>query len=131
MPICSATYSCLRCCASSRLSVKSPSYFAPLKSASSPRLSRKIRSISEYVNSSSRWSATRLRERHEPAAALVPELQARGATAVPEGDYGHVVEHRHLVVRALQVVIGDPGVQVVDVMEPDVAGEELEHLREL
>ena len=47
IPICSATYSCLRLWASSRLSEKSPSYLAPLKSASSPRLSRKIRSISE------------------------------------------------------------------------------------
>ena len=47
IPICSATYSCLRRCASSRLSEKSPSYLAPLKSASSPRLSRKIRSVSE------------------------------------------------------------------------------------
>src|SRR5436309_3139966 len=47
MPICSATYSCLRRWASSRLKEKSPSYLAPLKSASSPRLSRKMRSISE------------------------------------------------------------------------------------
>src|SRR3954469_6531308 len=58
MPICSATYSCLRRWASSRLSEKSPSYLAPLKSASSPMLSRKIRSISEYVNSRSAPSAT-------------------------------------------------------------------------
>lgn len=47
IPICSATYSCLCRWACSRLSEKSPSYFAPLKSANSPRLSRKIRSISE------------------------------------------------------------------------------------
>ena len=47
IPICSATYSCLRRWACSSVSEKSPSYLAPLKSASSPRLSRKIRSISE------------------------------------------------------------------------------------
>src|ERR1019366_4358328 len=47
IPICSATYSCLRRCASSRVSEKSPSYLAPLKSASSPRLRRKTRSVSE------------------------------------------------------------------------------------
>jgi hypothetical protein len=41
----------------SRLSEKSPSYLAPLKSASSPRLSRKMRSVSEYVNSRSSRAA--------------------------------------------------------------------------
>jgi hypothetical protein len=47
MPSCLATYSCFRRCASSRLREKSPSYFAQLKSASSPRLSRKTRSVNE------------------------------------------------------------------------------------
>ncbi len=47
IPICSATYSCFRRCACSSVSVKSPSYLAPLKSASSPRLRRKMRSIRE------------------------------------------------------------------------------------
>ena len=36
-----------------------------------------------------------------------------------------------LVVGALQVVVGDLGAQVVDVVEADVAGEELERLRQL
>src|SRR4051812_50047243 len=58
MPISWAMKSCLRRWASSRRRRKSPSNFAPLKSASSPRLNRKIRSISEYVNSRSRRSAT-------------------------------------------------------------------------
>src|SRR4051812_22825986 len=57
MPIDCATYSCLRRCASSRVIEKSPSYLAPLKSASSPRLSLKMRSISEYVKSRSLLSA--------------------------------------------------------------------------
>jgi len=47
MPTWSAMYSCLRRLACLRLGEKSPSYFAPLKSGSSPRLSRTMQSISE------------------------------------------------------------------------------------
>ena len=52
-------------------------------------------------------------------------------TAVPQRQRRNVVEDRVLVVRALEVVVRDPRVEVVDVVQPDVAGEELEQLREL
>jgi hypothetical protein len=41
------------------------------------------------------------------------------------------MEHRVLVVRSLQVVVRDPCVQVVDVVQTDVAGEELKQPRQL
>ena len=44
---------------------------------------------------------------------------------------GTVVEDRVLLVRALQVVVGDARAEVVDVVEADVAGAELQHPRQL
>ena len=70
-------------------------------------------------------------ERDQPAPLLVPQLEPHGPQAVPQRERRHVVEDRVLVVRALQVVVRDPGAQVVDVVQADVAGEELEDLRQL
>ena len=76
-----------------------------------------------------------------PAAHLGPGKQATDlrvdhlepdrAGAVPCGQHRDLPEDRILVVRALQVVVRDLGAQVVDVVEADVAGEELEGLRQL
>ena len=59
------------------------------------------------------------------------QLQPRARSAVAEGQHRDVVEDRVLVVGALQVVVGDLGAEVVDVVKADVAGEELEELRQL
>src|SRR5918997_168423 len=72
----------------------------------------------------------RLGEGHEPPAVGVPELESRGAQPVPQGERRDVVENRILVVRALEVVVRDLRGQVVHVVEPDVAREELERLRQ-
>ena len=44
-----------------------------------------------------------------------------------QGDHGRGVQELVLVVRPLQVVVGNAGIQMVDVVQADVAGEELEH----
>ena len=61
----------------------------------------------------------------------IPELEAGAAQRLAGREDGDLLEDLVLVVGALQVVVGDAGAQVVDVVEADVAGEELEGLREL
>src|SRR5450759_2349498 len=63
---------------------------------------------------------SRLREGHHSPALLVVELESHGAQAVCERERRHIVEYRVLVVRALQVVVGDAGTEVVHVVQPDV-----------
>src|SRR5205085_11548287 len=67
-------------------------------------------------------------EGDEPRPVFVPELEAYGAESIPERQGRNVVEGRIVVVRSLQVVVRDPGVEVVQVMQADVPGEELKHL---
>src|SRR3954464_10000936 len=74
---------------------------------------------------------TRLRQGDQAAALLVPELEPRALHAVPERQRRDVMEDRVLGVGAREVVVRDPRAQVVDVVEADVAGEELEDLRQL
>src|SRR5262249_42905746 len=70
-------------------------------------------------------------EGHKPPALLVVKLKSQGADAGPEAERRHVVEHRVLIVGALEVVVRDARVQVVNVVQPDVASEELQDLRQL
>jgi hypothetical protein len=60
---------------------------------------------------------------------LIPELQPDGAEAVAKRQRRRGLEPAGLV-GGLQVVVRDPRAQVVDVVEPDVAGEEAEDPRE-
>ena len=75
--------------------------------------------------------AASLRERDETAALFVPQLQANRADALPEGEDRDLVEDLVVVVRALEVVVRDARVQVVDVVQADVPGEELQRLRQV
>src|SRR4029079_6651851 len=70
-------------------------------------------------------------EADELLARRVPELEPGAAQRLPEGKDRDLREDLVLIVGALQVVVGDAGAQVVDVVEADVAGEELEGLRKL
>ena len=72
-----------------------------------------------------------LREGDQALAVLVPELQSHGAQAVPQGEGRHIAEDHVLVVGTLEVVVGNAGTEVVNVMEADVAGEELKDLGQL
>src|ERR1700722_2920076 len=69
-----------------------------------------------------------LGERDQPPVLRVPQLELNGPQAVPQRQRRHLVEDGIVVVRALQVVVGDPSIQVVDVVQSDVAGEKLERL---
>ena len=77
----------------------------------------------------SRAIAAGLGERDQTARFLVDQLQADRLDPVPEGEHRDVVEDLVLVVRALQVVVRDARVEVVHVVQADVAGEELQRLR--
>src|SRR6266513_4012664 len=72
-----------------------------------------------------------LPKRDELPALLVPELQPQGADPVRQRERRHAVEEGVLVMGPLQVVVRDACAEVVDVVQADVAGEELEHLRQL
>src|SRR5690606_4444965 len=76
-------------------------------------------------------SALAVAERDEPAPLLVPQRQARGRDAVEDPQVNDTLEQLVLLVARLQVVVGYPGAQVMDVVEPDVAGDPLQHLGEL
>src|ERR687887_1860956 len=78
-----------------------------------------------------RGALARLGEGDEAPLTLIPQLEPGRAQTVPDRQSRHVVEDRVLVMRALQVVVRDLGAEVVDVVQADVAREELQHLREL
>ena len=82
------------------------------------------------TRSSRAWRRASAKVTRRPAL-LVPELQAHRADALPEGEDRDLVEDLVLVVRALEVVVRDARVQVVDVVQADVPGEELQRLRQL
>ena len=65
-------------------------------------------------------------EAHEALAVLVPQLEPDRPDPVPQRERRHAWKIGVLVVGPLQVVVGDPRAQVVDVVVADVAGEELE-----
>ena len=65
--------------------------------------------------------------RHQACSLFVPQLEANRAQPVPQRQARHRAEDRLLVVRVLQVVVGDLRIQVMDVVEADVAGEELQY----
>ena len=67
----------------------------------------------------------------QAAASAVDHLEANRPQAVDNAEHRNVMEDRALVVGALEVVVGDLGAEMVDVMKADVAGEELEELRKL
>ena len=64
-------------------------------------------------------------------ASDVNQLETDRGDAVQHGQRRNFPKDRILVVRALQIVVRDLGAQMVDVVENDVAGEELERLRQL
>src|SRR3954454_2399703 len=68
-------------------------------------------------------AGARVGEGDQPAALLVPELQAGRPHAIRDRQRRNGAEQVELVVRASKVVIGDSGAEVVDVVVADVAGE--------
>src|SRR4051794_20369713 len=68
-------------------------------------------------------SGARVGEGHEPAATLVPELQARGPYAIGDRQRRNGAEQVEFLVRASEVVVRDSGAEVVDVVVADVASE--------
>src|SRR5512132_3321350 len=67
----------------------------------------------------------------EATGLRVDHLEPDRDSAVPCAQHRDVPEDWIFVMRALQVVVRDLDAQVVDVVEADVAGEELEGLRQL
>ena len=67
-------------------------------------------------------------EAHELAQSLVPEPEAGGAEAGEERDGFDSPEERMGLMASFQVVVGNSGAQVMDVMVSDVGREPLEDL---
>lgn len=70
-------------------------------------------------------------EAHHLLLLLVPQLQGHRFQALPESHDGDVMKNRILVESLLQVVVGDLGAEMVDVVKADIAREPLEYLRQL
>ncbi len=65
------------------------------------------------------------------AIFLIPQTVGSGFQAGAQGDRRHGLEKRLGLVAFLEVVIRNARAQVVDVVKADVAGEPLEHPRQL
>src|SRR5205814_9223470 len=60
------------------------------------------------------------RERHQLALPLVPQRKADAPEAFPQRQRRDLAQLGMLVQRLLEPIVGDAGMQVVDVVEPDV-----------
>src|SRR5690348_17113609 len=81
--------------------------------------------------SSAGVAASAPREGNQLPRALVPEHQAHAAETLPEREGGDLCQLGVLIEDPLQAVVGDPRVQMVDVVQADVAGCPLQNLGEL
>src|SRR6266545_3165166 len=64
---------------------------------------------------------------HQLATLFVPEPEGEGFKARKQRDRRHALKDRLGFVAFLEVIIGNPRTQMMDVMKPDVAGEPLQH----
>src|SRR6188508_363282 len=71
--------------------------------------------------------SARSTEADEGAALLVPQLEAKRAHAIPQGEPSDLLQREVLVEALRQVVVGNLAREMVDVVVPDVAGEPMEH----
>lgn len=62
----------------------------------------------------------------QATAFAVDHLESNRPQAVDDAEHRNVVEDRALVMGTLEVVVGDLGAEMVDMVKADVAGEELE-----
>src|SRR5271157_4041671 len=75
--------------------------------------------------------AGHLAETEQDLFVLVPHLETHRFQAAPEGKRVGQLKLGGLVEAPLQVVVGYPWPQVVDVVKADIAGNPLEHFRQL
>jgi len=64
----------------------------------------------------------------ELPAFLIPKMKLGRVQAAPDGDGLHILENRMCSVTSLQIIIGDTGAEVMDVVKPNIAREPLESL---
>ncbi len=64
----------------------------------------------------------------ELPAFLIPKMEPGRVQAAPERDRLHILENRMRSVTSLQIIIGDAGAEVMDVVKPNIAREPLESL---
>ena len=64
----------------------------------------------------------------ELPAFLIPKMKPGRVQAAPERDGLHILENRMRSVTSLQIIIGDAGAEVMDVVKPNIAREPLESL---
>lgn len=68
---------------------------------------------------------------YQPFVLLIPESEGDRLQAGEQGQRFHVPEHGIGMVAPFQVIIGDPGAEMVNMMESDIAREPLENFWEL
>ncbi len=64
----------------------------------------------------------------ELPAFLIPKMKPGRVQAAPERDGLHILENRMRSVTSLQIIIGDAGAEVMDVVKANIAREPLESL---
>lgn len=61
---------------------------------------------------------------------FIPQSKVYRFQAGKESDRFHLVKHRIRAMAAFEVVVGNPGAEMVDVVEPNIAGKPLQDLRQ-
>lgn len=68
---------------------------------------------------------TEVAKTHEYTTLLIPQAEAERFEARQQGDWLNCRKKRISLVTSLQMIVGNARAQVMDVMEPNVAGEPL------
>ena len=72
---------------------------------------------------------SQMAEADQPLPRLVPKAKGKGLETGEERDRLNGLKQVICIVTAFEVVVGDSRTQMVNVVEADVAGEPLQHLR--
>ena len=70
-----------------------------------------------------------LAEADQPSFGFVPKPERQGFQAARHREGFHTAEQRMRLVAAFQIVIGNSGTEMVNVVKPNVSRKPLEHLR--
>ena len=73
-------------------------------------------------------SGSRVGEADKSPVLLIPQRKTRCAKAAPQAEASHRPQRLDRLVAGAEPVVRHPGIEVMDVVEADVAGQPMQHL---